>query len=222
MYGAIAAATAAILITQLTRALRLQKTVDAMLAGMSRMFPAVVVLILAWALSDATQALHLGQVATRVLQESRFSLHLLPVAVFVASCLVAFSTGTSWGTMGILCPVTVMIAGGLGAELPQDEALRLFYASIGSVLAGAIFGDHCSPISDTTVLSALASDCEIGAHVWTQIPYALLAAALEIVVGDLLCSYTGLPPWVGLIVGVILLVVFLRLFGRRVETETGS
>jgi Na+/H+ antiporter NhaC len=216
MYGALAGAALAVLITQSTGTLKLGKTMDAVFEGMSRVFRALVVLVMAWGLSSVTQDLHVPQVATSILRESHFSAHLLPLVVFVSSCVVAFATGTSWGTMGILCPVVVAMAGGLASDLPHAEALHLFYASVGSVLAGAIFGDHCSPISDTTVLSSLATECTLEAHVWTQMPYALLAAGLEIVVGDLLCSYTGLPPWIGLVMGVVVLVVFLRVFGKRV------
>jgi Na+/H+ antiporter NhaC len=215
MYGAIAGLGLAVLLTLGTRKLWLRDTMKAMLNGMARVFRALIVLVLAWALSSATQELHLAQVATSVLQQADVRPHFLPLAIFVASCVVAFATGTSWGTMGILCPVVVVVAGNLFADLPRAEALPLFYAAVGSVLAGAVFGDHCSPISDTTVLSALASECTLEAHVWTQMPYALLAAACEIVFGDLLCSFTGLPFWVGLALGTVVLILFVRLFGKH-------
>ena len=95
------------------------------------------------------------------------------------------------------------------------QALPLFYASVGSVLAGAIFGDHCSPISDTTVLSSIASGCSLEAHVWTQLPYALIAAGAEIMLGDILCPRFGLSPWIGLGLGAVALFGVIRLAGRR-------
>jgi Na+/H+ antiporter NhaC len=80
-----------------------------------------------------------------------------------------------------------------------------------------VFGDHCSPISDTTVLSALASDCRLEDHVWTQIPYAFLAAAMELLAGDLLCGYAGAPWWLGMAVGTAGLVVFVYAVGRPAQ-----
>ena len=120
--------------------------------------------------------------------------------------------------MGILCPAAVTISAGLLADVPAQKALPLFYASVGAVLAGAVFGDHCSPISDTTVLSSLASECSLEVHVWTQMPYALIAAAVGMVVGDTLCNKLGQSPWLGLILGTIVLFLIIRLFGRRPET----
>jgi len=220
MYGAITAMVLAILISVSTRALSFNAALEAMMVGVQRILPAVIVLIFAWALSDCMKELHLGKVAVHELKSHQFSPHYLPMLVFVSACIVSFATGTSWGTMGILCPVAVLLAGNLTANLAPGEALPLFYATVGSVLAGAVFGDHCSPISDTTVLSALAAECPLGAHVWTQIPYALLAAAAEILAGDLLCGALGLPAWAGIIVGSTGLLVFVYIVGRRPEPVT--
>jgi Na+/H+ antiporter NhaC len=215
LYGALAALLAALLITLATRTLPLAQTIEAATDVMSRMLPTLMVLVLAWALSDAMQQLQLGQVAQVLLQSANFDATWLPLLIFVAACVVSFATGTSWGTMGILCPAAVTIAAGLLTDAPADQALPLFYASIGAVLAGAVFGDHCSPISDTTVLSSLASECSLGAHVWTQMPYALTVGAVSILCGDVLCRATGQPWWVGLLAGVAALVLIVLLFGRR-------
>jgi Na+/H+ antiporter NhaC len=222
LYGALSAVTAALVVSLVTRALTLRATLDGFMVGMQRIYPAVVVLILAWALSEAMKDLHLAEVAVRRLQAHAFSPHLLPLLLFISACVVSFATGTSWGTMGILCPVAVMLAGQLAADLPRGEALPLFYAATGSVLVGAVFGDHCSPISDTTVLSALASGCSLEAHVWTQLPYALTAAAVEIVAGDLLCARFGAPVWVGWIVGAAALVMMVWGVGRPVTVNGGA
>ena len=114
-----------------------------------------------------------------------------------------------------MCPVTVTVAAKLAAELPAEQALHLFYASVGSVLAGAIFGDHCSPISDTTVLSSLASGCPHEEHVWTQLPYALVAAVVAMGLGDVLCSVFGQPWYYGLAAGAVVLLLIVLVFGRR-------
>jgi len=215
LYGALASAVVAVLISVVTRAQRLREAVDAGTEGMARMFPAVVILILAWALSAATQALQLGQVISHELATRAFSPTYLPVAVFGSACVVSFATGTSWGTMGILCPVAVEVGARLVGDLPHEQALPLFYSTVGAVLAGAVFGDHCSPISDTTVLSALASSCKLEEHVWTQIPYAMTAAAVAVLAGHGVCNVMKQPWWMGLAAGVLLLLLFVRVVGRR-------
>ena len=161
------------------------------------------------------KSLRLGYVATELLSSHGFDVTWLPLLVFVSSCVVSFATGTSWGTMGILCPATVTIAASLLADVPVDQALPLFYAAVGAVLAGSVFGDHCSPISDTTVLSSLASDCSLEKHVWTQIPYAITVAAVSVVCGDVLCRYYGQSAWVGLSLGVVALILIVVVMGRK-------
>jgi Na+/H+ antiporter NhaC len=219
LYGAMIALVTALAISVTTKAQTLAAAFESMMAGVQRVFPAVAILVLAWTLSDAMRELHIGKVAVHELQAHKFPPTLLPLLIFVSSCVVSFATGTSWGTMGIICPVAVLLAGHLGADMPPDKALALFYGSVGSVLAGAVFGDHCSPISDTTVLSALATECPLERHVWTQAPYALVAAGLEIVAGDLLCGYFGWSVWIGLLVGTALLLTIILAFGRTPERQ---
>ncbi|HUU94530.1 MAG TPA: Na+/H+ antiporter NhaC family protein, partial [Phycisphaerae bacterium] len=215
LYGALAAIVVALVISLGTRALTLGNCVESATESMARMFPTMVVLVLAWTLSASMEALQLGQVAQGLLQAARFDPTWLPLLVFVSACVVSFATGTSWGTMGILCPATVTIAAGLLADHPADDALPLFYASVGAVLAGAVFGDHCSPISDTTVLSSLASECSLEDHVWTQLPYALTVAVVSIVCGDILCRQFDQPAWVGLLAGTAALILIVLIVGRK-------
>lgn len=190
LYAGLTAVTVAALSTVLSRALPLGKTMEAMTAGMQRIFGAQIILILAWGLSGTTMDLELGRVVSDFLQDQvnsgNFAIPLLPTVIFVAACIISFATGTSWGTMGILCPTTVMVASHLLADLPVEQATPLFYASIGAVLTGAVFGDHCSPISDTTVLSAMTTDCDLTLHVRTQLPYALVTAVVGLLCTDLL------------------------------------
>jgi Na+/H+ antiporter NhaC len=155
------------------------------------------------------------------LLRGRLPVVLLPTVVFVLASGVAFATGTSWGTMGILMPLVVGVAYRLLAESGPQPAVDqpLMLAAISGVLAGAIFGDHCSPISDTTVLSSAASGCNHMAHVWTQLPYALLVGAVAVVCGTLPSGW-GWPVWscgLMLLAGSLLLVVVLYLLGRPVE-----
>jgi Na+/H+ antiporter NhaC len=215
LYGALAALIIAIAISLATRALTLAKSVDAATDVMARMFPTVVVLVLAWTLSAAMGDLRLGEVAVALLSRHGFNAIWLPFLIFVSSCVVSFATGTSWGTMGILCPATVTISAGLLREMPVDEAMPIFYAAVGAVLAGSVFGDHCSPISDTTVLSSIASECSLEQHVWTQMPYALTVAVVSTLSGEVLCRYFNQPWWVGLMVGTIALLLIVLLVGRR-------
>jgi len=221
LYGAFAAALTAMAIAVLGRRLTLGAATEALTAGMARVYPAIVVLVLAWSLSAGSVELQVGQVVSAWLAEKGFSLNWLPLGVFASAAFVSFATGTSWGTMGILCPMVVRVAADLGADLPAEEALPLFYASVGGVLSGSIFGDHCSPISDTTVLSAIASGCPLGTHVWTQLPYALVTAAVAMGVGDTMCSRYEHTPWAGLVAGVVVLMVLLRVFGRRLPASAG-
>ena len=123
--------------------------------------------------------------------------------------------------MTILCPATVTIAAHLLADQPAGEALPIFYASVGAVLSGAVFGDHCSPISDTTVLSSLATSCSLEKHVWTQIPYALTVAGVSMLCGDVLCRYYDQSWWVGLSTGTVLLLFIVLIVGRKPTVETG-
>lgn len=214
-HGAIFSAITAVLLTLVMRACSMRDTFDAGIEGMTRMFPAMIILVLAWALSGVLQDLKLGDVVAAQLKEQMFPVQWLPLAVFVCAAIVSFATGTSWGTMGILCPMVVGIAARLAADVEPAEAITLFYAAVGSVLAGAIFGDHCSPISDTTVLSSIASGCRHEEHVWTQLPYALTAAVAAMVLGDVMCSVYGQPWYLGLGAGVLLLVCVVYVVGRR-------
>lgn len=216
-YGALLSALVAIILTLLVRACSLCDAIDAGLEGMAKMFPAMVILVLAWALSTVLQDLKLGVVVAGHMQALDFPPIWLPLAIFLSAAVISFATGTSWGTMGILCPLTVEISARLMGDLPSAEALTLFYASVGSVLAGAVFGDHCSPISDTTVLSSIASGCPHEEHVWTQIPYALAAAIAAMLMGDVMCSVYHQPWYLGLGAGAIFLVLVLFTFGRRAQ-----
>ncbi len=220
LYGALSCLVVASVLSVLARACSVRVGFDGALDGMGKMFPAIVILTLAWGLSRVSQDLQLGQVLKERILESGFAPFGLPMAVwlpisiFLCAAGVSFATGTSWATMGILTAPVVEIAAKLAVNLPAGEAEALFYASVGAVLAGAIFGDHCSPISDTTVLSAVASNCRVEEHVWTQLPYALLAA-IAAVGGAFLCMQQQRPAWQGLAAGAAELVVFMLLFGRR-------
>jgi hypothetical protein len=142
----------------------------------------------------------------------------MPTIVFVLASFVAFATGTSWGTMGIIMPLVIPLVYSQIAANDLETALStpLMLASVGSVLSGAIFGDHCSPISDTTVLSSQASGCDHMAHVVTQMPYALAVGLLAIVFGTIPVGF-GIPVWIALAAGIVAMPVILLLFGKRIN-----
>jgi Na+/H+ antiporter NhaC len=183
--------------------------------GTLQMMPAILILWFAWALSAMTDddQLDTGGYLANLLTD-RISPMTLPTTVFVIAGAVAFSTGTSWGTMAILTPLSIDLAFRLVGD--SDPGGPIVLATCGSVLAGAIFGDHCSPISDTTVLSSRASGCDHVAHVRTQMPYALIAGAVSVVMGTLPTSL-GVSPWVSLVSGFLCLALIVRWFGRPVK-----
>ena len=145
---------------------------------------------------------------------------LFPTTVFVLAAILSFATGTSFGTMGILLPIVVSLThsmlGGQEGELSAGNPILL--ASVGGVLAGAVFGDHCSPISDTTILSSQSCGCDHMAHVITQLPYALLVAGISIVFGTLPLGW-GVSVWLLLPLQVIALYIVLAFYGRDAETD---
>lgn len=191
------------------------------LRGMRQILPAMAILWLAWALSAMTgaQSLDTGGYLSSLLNDS-INVTVLPTVVFLLAGLMAFSTGTSWGTMAVLTPLSVTLALRLDASVAGaigDPDGPICLATCGSVLAGAIFGDHCSPISDTTVLSSRASGCDHVQHVRTQMPYALVVGVVCILVGCV-PSALGVSPWLCLAAGVVTLMITLRLVGQPEPT----
>jgi Na+/H+ antiporter NhaC len=180
--------------------------------GALQMLPAMAILWLAWALSAQTDApqLNTGGYIASWLSE-RVSPVFLPTAVFLISAGVAFSTGTSWGTMAIITPISMHLAITVTGGQPYDP---ISLATLGSVLAGSIFGDHCSPISDTTVLSSRASGCNHIAHVRTQMPYALSVGAISILMGTLPVAF-GISPYLCLFVGGCTTIGMLMFIGQK-------
>lgn len=198
------------------RIMSLEETVSAWFSGIRSMLLAMVILVLAWALSDITGVLGTAEFLVSILGH-----HLhpgwVPALVFVLAAGTAFATGSSWGTMAILLPLVIPLLWALimvqGMEGTAN--LPLLYATVAAVLGGAVWGDHCSPISDTTVMSSMASQCDHIEHVRTQLPYALLAGLVAVGAGALPAGF-GVPWWICLPVGVVLVVGGLRVLGRGI------
>ena len=191
------------------RPLDLPEVLKTWATGITGFSYALVILILAWAIKETCEAV--GTSAYIISALSGFlDPDFLPLLVFLLAATVAFSIGTSWTTMAILLPTMVPTAyemGGLGLTVLVAAA----------VLDGAIFGDHCSPISDTTVLSSIASSCDHLAHVRTQIPYALTTMVTAALCGYVGCTVFGWSPILGLGLGMALLIAILLLIGRKTD-----
>ena len=215
-WGSLAGCLVAIGLSVGQRLLSLDEAVDAWVGGMRAMFVAMIILVLAWGLGSVTTEIGTASYLSQILSD-RVPLALIPVIVFATAAAMSFATGTSWGTMGILLPLVIPLTVALGGYTEGSGTQYTFLlGSISSVLAGAIFGDHCSPISDTTILSSTASGCDHVDHVRTQLPYALVVAVVGMLLGDIGTAY-GLPVWVALVGGTLLLYGFLRLRGTLIE-----
>ena len=189
-----------ILYLVLRKASDFHSLMDSMPKGFRNMVPAILILIFAWTLTSITKELGSSAFVTSVLADAGDLKNLLPAIFMVVACFIAFSTGTSWGTMGIMLPIV--------AAFTTDYNLLLI--GISACMAGAVFGDHCSPISDTTIMSSAGAQCSHIVHVSTQAPYALTVAGVSFV----FYIFAGLFPgvaWIFTIIGCFAMVGVLFL-----------
>ena len=182
---------------------------DTIMGGIRTMLPAIIIMILAWSIGAVTDALGTADFVVGATQ-MWMSPALLPFLIFVICMFISFSTGTSWGTMAIMTPIGIPLAYTIGG-------LPLVHIIIGSIFAGAIFGDHCSPISDTTVMASIFAGSDHIAHVKTQIPYAFLVAGISAVL-YLLSSFIQIG-WLLLLLGIVALVLLAKLFGSHYQKK---
>lgn len=222
LWGSLIGCIAGAVLAVSQKVLNLAQTITAWLSGVRAMVLAMVILVLAWSLGEVTSAVGTASFLSSALSE-RMPHELLPVAVFVIAALISFATGTSWGTMAILFPLAVPLAVAMGGAVNFDGGVHytILLGAISSVMAGSIFGDHCSPISDTTVLSSMASGCDHVDHVRTQLPYAMVVAFVAMLVGDIPTAF-GFPPWLSLLIGMALLFGVVRIVGRPVRESPGA
>lgn len=224
LWASFSGCVVAIVLAVAQRILTLQGALQAWLGGMQSMLLAVVILALAWSLGGVTREIETGYYLAQLVSET-MPLYLLPGVVFFVAAATAFATGTSWGTMAILFPVVIptAVAMGAGIGFAGGENYEILLGTVSSVMAGAVFGDHASPISDTTVLSSMASACDHIDHVRTQLPYALLVAFVALLVGELPAAL-GMNPFLSLLVGLAILYGVLRAIGKPlgVDSETSS
>lgn len=218
LWSSLLSLLVAIIITMIRRKLKFIKTMEASVEGFKSMFNAVVILTMAWAIALVTKDMHTAEFVSRLLVQWSLSPALVPVITFVLAALIGFSTGTSWGTMAILYPLILPASWLLCQEqgYTMDQTLPIFYNVVASVLAGAVMGDHCSPISDTTIMSSLSSQCDHLQHVRTQMPYALTVGGVALLFGVLPTAF-GLPSWTAFLLALVVLGLVVKLVGKPVS-----
>jgi Na+/H+ antiporter NhaC len=221
LWGSAAGVAVALFLPLAQRIFKLTEGMTALVAGCKAMYMAFMVLILAWSLSAICGELNTAQYLVGFARDS-LAATWLPALTFLLAAAISFATGSAWGSMAIIEPLLIPIAHNLslaaGHEVGSETYNTVLLASIASVLAGSVWGDHCSPISDTTILSSMASGCDHIAHVRTQIPYALMVGSVAVLLGCIPVSF-GFPAWASLLLGVAVLVGGVMVFGHRREEE---
>ena len=223
IWASFAGSLIAIALVVFQRILTMNQALESWIGGMQSMLIAIIILVLAWGLGGITGEMGTGTyLATLV--EDNLPISLLPGLIFFIAAITAFSTGSSWGTMAILFPVAIPMAISMGAGVgfAGGEHYAILLGAISSVMAGAVFGDHCSPISDTTILSSMSSACDLIDHVNTQLPYALVIAVVAMIVGEIPAAFEWIHPAWGLLAGVFILYLILKFFGRDPEKNLES
>jgi Na+/H+ antiporter NhaC len=219
IWASISGLIAAFVLTIGGKIMRLADSINTMTTGFKTMLPAIIILTLAWSLAGTTDALHTAEFLTSTLADS-INPYILPAIIFVLAALISFSTGSSWSTMAILYPIAIPTAWAVcqSAGMDTEASLEILLNVISIVLAASVLGDHCSPISDTTILSSLASDCKHIEHVRTQLPYALTVGTVSIIAATVSALLGG--GWfictIILFLGFGVLYLVIRGFGKKV------
>ena len=183
---------------QVRRVLKFSECMACIPEGFKSMVPAIMILSFAWTLKAMTDSLGADvYVATVVASSARSLLNFLPAIIFVVGCFLAFATGTSWGTFGILIPIVVAVF--------ENSNPDLMIISISACMAGAVCGDHCSPISDTTIMASAGAQCEHVNHVTTQLPYAIVAAVVSFI-SYIIAGFVQ-SAWIALPIAIVLMVI---------------
>ena len=206
--SALVGSAVAILLPAVQGTLSLRAGLRAWLRGVRHTIIALVILLFAWALSSGCKDLQTAAYVGSALEG--LSATAVPLVVFLVSAAVAFGTGTSWGTMAILIPTAASVAYSAGGE-------GVMLIAMAAVLDGAILGDHCSPISDTTVLSSICSGCDHLDHVRTQVPYAVFGGSVAGFCGYGLVAAGGAPTWLGYLIGFALIVSAVRWLAKPID-----
>ena len=220
LWASLTGVIIALVMTLYSRIMKLSESISTMLIGFKAMLPALIILILAWALAITTEQLHTADYFSSLLS-GQIHPYTIPVIIFILAALISFSTGSSWSTMAILYPIAIptTYAVCMAEGFDHEAAIHIMYAVIATVLSASVLGDHCSPISDTTILSSLSSGCNHIEHVRTQIPYALTVGIVSLI-SLYISVITGGSNIIILIlyaVGVLSFYLIIQKFGKSVE-----
>jgi len=195
--------------------LSINETLDAWFSGVKFMLMGLLVLLLAWALADVSKDLQTAEYIVSSLGDA-IPMNLLPAIIFIVAAITAFGSGSSWGVMAILMPLVIPLTWAVmenhGGAAPENY--HILYSSVACVLTGAVWADHCSPISDTTILTSMASGCELMDHVWTQMPYAISAGSSALLLCILPAGF-GISWWILLILGIVSQILIIYYFGKK-------
>ena len=204
-YGSFFALIITMIIYKIRGVLSFKKCMECLPEGFKAMVPAILILTLAWSLKSMTDSLGAAEYVAGIMENCAGSLmNMLPAVIFLIGCFISFATGTSWGTFGILIPIVVSVFSGTNHTL--------MIISISACMAGAVCGDHCSPISDTTIMSSAGAQCEHVNHVSTQLPYALSAAVVSFIT-YIIAGFTQ-NAWISLPIGILMMIGFLVVMKR--------
>lgn len=216
VWGSLSGVLLALLLSISQRLISLSEGMEAIISGYKAMVPAVMILSLAWGLSKVTEDVGTADYLTKLFAGT-ISPYSIPAVTFIMAAIVAFSTGSSWGTMAILYPLILPATWQVckAAGMSEAETMEIIYHATAVILSGSVLGDHCSPISDTTILSSLSSGCNHLAHVKTQMPYALTICGISIVIS--LLAGLGLPFYVNYAVGFVAIFAIVKWVAKPIE-----
>ncbi len=216
LWASLVSSIVAICAVVFFKVLAFKDAMDSWISGVKSMLMAVVVLSLAWAIGGITKEIKTAEYVTTILS-GHVSAWILPAAIFTASALISFATGTSWGTMAILFPIAIPLAHkiSLVSGFP-GESVSLIYMTTGAVLSGSVFGDHCSPISDTTILSSIGTSVDHIDHVNTQLYYTVFVGVMCLLLGYIPAGF-GINPWILNAVSLFAIFLIALKFGKKIS-----
>ena len=209
--AALLASIVGILMAVLQKIMTIEEAISEWVGGMKTIVITGVILLLAWSLGGIIGDLGTADYLVGILKDT-IPVFILPTLIFVLGALISFATGTSYGTMSILMPLTIPLAWAVNPEM------GFVIVCTSGVLTGAIFGDHCSPISDTTILSSMGTSCDHIAHVQTQIYYAIFVAAIAIIFGYIPAGF-GIQWYISIPIAIVVMYIGLRVLGEKVDFD---
>lgn len=218
LWSSLTALAVAMFLTLTQRILNLTETLESITKGFKTMLSAILILVMAWSLAAITEDLHTADFITHSLLTFKLTPEWIPAITFIIAGIISFSTGSSWGTMAILYPLILPASWLICKESNFDyqSSLAIFHNVASCVLAGSVLGDHCSPISDTTILSSLASSCNHIDHVKTQMPYALTVGSVSVIFGTIPSAF-GISSLFLFPISIFILFLIIQFFGKKVN-----